>query len=61
MFVSGNIRHDIISAKLHDTGANVSDHIDIDRVAYTVTWALLLKSNHSVLRNITHGDGTSQL
>ena len=35
MFVSGNIRHDIISAKLHDTGANVSDHIDIDRVAYT--------------------------
>ena len=37
VFVSDSIRQDIISAKIHDTGVNLSDHIP---VVYTFKWAL---------------------
>ena len=37
VFVSDSIRQDIISAKIHDTGVNLSDHIP---VVYTLKWAL---------------------
>ena len=49
-FVSSTIKQDIISAELHDTGVNLSDHIPL---VYTFRWALspqLLKMDTCVAR-----------
>ena len=44
VFVSDSIRQDIISAKIHDTGVNLSDHIP---VVYTFKWALSSQNSKS--------------